>query len=128
MPVPIYKQGDYLIASLHPSLTDDELVELGDALVERVGRFHSRGVVLDVSVMDIMDSFAVRTLRSMAHTCRLRGAESVVVGIQPEVAFAMVQLGLALAGVATAIDLEEGLALLDRRLERRQERGGDRGG
>lgn len=124
MRVPIFKQGDYLIASLQPELTDGELVEVGNALVEQVGRFHSRGVVVDVSVLDVMDSFAVRTLRSIAHTCRLRGADTVVVGIQPEVAFAMVQLGLTLAGLATALDLEEGLALLDRHLGR----GGSRGG
>jgi rsbT antagonist protein RsbS len=124
MPVPIYKQGDYQIASLQPALTDGELVEMGNILVERVGHFHSRGVVVDVSMLDVMDSFAVRTLRSIAHTCRLRGAETVIVGIQPEVAFAMVQLGLSLAGVATALDLEEGLALLHRRLDRGDHRGG----
>jgi rsbT antagonist protein RsbS len=124
MPVPIYKQGDYLIASLQPALADGELVEIGNALLEKVGLFHSRGVVVDVSMLDVMDSFSVRTLRSLVHTCRLRGAETVVVGIQPEVAFAMVQLGLTLAGIATALDLEEGLALLDRRLAR----GGSRGG
>jgi rsbT antagonist protein RsbS len=124
MRVPIYKQGDYLIAALQPALTDGEMVEVGSLLVEQVGQFHSRGVVVDVSMLDVMDSFAARTLRSIAHTCRLRGAETVVVGIQPEVAFAMVQLGLTLAGVATALDLEEGLALLDRRLAR----GGGRGG
>ena len=61
-----------------------------------------------------MDSFAVRTLRDIAHMTRLRGAETVIVGIQPEVAFAMVQLGLTLKGVATALDLEEGLAFLQR--------------
>ena len=67
-----------------------------------------------------MDSFAVRTLSSLAHMIKLRGAETVIVGIQPEVAFAMVQLGLSLAGVATALDLEEGLAFLDERAKRRQ--------
>jgi rsbT antagonist protein RsbS len=72
--------------------------------------------VIDVSALDVLDSFASRTLRGIAHAVRLRGAETVVVGIQPEVAFAMVQLGLRLDGVDTAIDLEEGLALLNRRL------------
>jgi rsbT antagonist protein RsbS len=90
-------------------------MELRDGLVDRVGRFRSRGVIVDVTALDVMDSFAVRTLSSLAHMIKLRGAETVIVGIQPEVAFAMVQLGLSLAGVATALDLEEGLAFLDQR-------------
>jgi rsbT antagonist protein RsbS len=93
-------------------------MELRDGLVDRVGRFRSRGVIVDVTALDVMDSFAVRTLSSLAHMIKLRGAETVIVGIQPEVAFAMVQLGLSLAGVATALDLEEGLAFLDRRTKK----------
>src|SRR5437763_9139107 len=69
--------------------------------------------------MDVMDSFASRTLREIAHMIRLRGAETVIVGIQPEVAFAMVQLGLTLEGVGTALDLEEGLAYLNAKSKRR---------
>ena len=67
--------------------------------------------------MDVMDSFASRTLRDIAHMIRLRGGKTVIVGFQPGVAFTMVQLGLTLEGVATALDLEEGLALLDQMLE-----------
>jgi rsbT antagonist protein RsbS len=77
-----------------------------------VGRFRSRSVMIDVTSLDVLDSFATRTLRSIAYTAKLRGADTVVVGIQPDVAFAMVQLGLSLEGVATALDLEEGLAHL----------------
>jgi rsbT antagonist protein RsbS len=69
--------------------------------------------VVDVTVLDIIDSFAARTLREIAQTVKLRGAEPVVVGIQPEVAFSMVQLGLTLGDVPTELDLEEGLATLD---------------
>jgi rsbT antagonist protein RsbS len=112
MAVPILKQGDVLIASIQAALTDADLVELRDSLVERVGRFRSRGVIVDVTVLDVMDSFAVRTLRSIAHMTRLRGAETIIVGIQPEVAFAMVELGLTLEGMTTVLDLEEALALL----------------
>src|SRR5213596_4286174 len=82
-------------------------------------RFRARGVIVDVTALDVMDSFAVRTLRDIAHMARLRGAETVIVGIQPDVAFAMVQLGLTLKGVATVLDLEEGLAFLNRRTEER---------
>jgi rsbT antagonist protein RsbS len=112
MPIPIMKQGDVLIACIQAAPTDQDLVQLRDELAEKVGRFRSRGVVIDVSVLDVMDSFATRTLRGVAQTTKLRGAEMVIVGIQPDVAFAMVQLGLTLEGVATALDLEEGMELL----------------
>ena len=114
MEVPILKQGSYLIATIQSALADADLLNLRDALVARVGRYRSRGVIVDVTAVDVMDSFASRMLRDVAHMIRLRGAETVIVGFQPEVAFAMVQLGLTLEGVATALDLEEGLAFLDR--------------
>jgi rsbT antagonist protein RsbS len=114
MRVPILKQSDYVIASIQSALSDEDLLHLRDDLVQQVGRYRSRGAIVDVTVLDVMDSFAVRTLRAIAHMIRLRGAETVIVGIQPEVAFAMVQLGLTLEDVATALDLEEGLSYLDR--------------
>jgi rsbT antagonist protein RsbS len=114
MRVPILKQGDTLIASIQSALSDEDLLQLRDDLVEQVGRYRSKGAIVDVTVLDVMDSFAVRTLRNIAHMIRLRGAETVIVGIQPEVAFAMVQLGLTLEDVATVLDLEEGLAYLGR--------------
>jgi rsbT antagonist protein RsbS len=118
--VPILKQGDAVIAFIQAALSDDELVQLRDELADRVGRWRARGVVIDVTALDVLDSFASRTIRGMAHTARLRGAHTVVVGIQPDVAFAMVQLGLTLEGVATALDLEEGLALLAKERARRE--------
>jgi rsbT antagonist protein RsbS len=111
--VPILKQGGVLIASIQAALSDKDLVQLRDEVADQVGRFRSRGVIIDVMALDVLDSFATRTLRSIAYTARLRGAHTVVVGIQPDVAFAMVQLGLTLEGVATALDLEEGLADID---------------
>jgi rsbT antagonist protein RsbS len=110
--VPILKQGDLLIASIQAALSDLDLVELRDALADQVGRFRSRGVIIDVTALDVLDSFATRTLRSIAYTTRLRGACTVVVGIQPDVAFGMVQLGLDMDGTATALDLEDGIAYL----------------
>ena len=115
MEVPILKQGAYLIATIQSALTDADLLRLRDSLVEQVGRFRSRGVIVDVTALDVMDSFASRTLRDIAQMIKLRGAETVIVGIDPDVAFAMVRLGLNLEGVATTLDLEEGLALLDKR-------------
>jgi rsbT antagonist protein RsbS len=117
MKSPILKLGSCLIASLQAELTDTDLLELQSALVEQVGRFRSRGVILDVTTLDVMDSFATRTLRNIAQAVGLRGAEAVIVGIRPEVAFAMVQLGLdlRLSSVHTVLDLEEALMLLGQR-------------
>lgn len=116
MAIPILKQGHILVASIQAALGDHDLLQLRDDLAERVGRFRSRGVVVDVTALDVMDSFAIRTLRGIAQVTQLRGAETVVVGIQPDVAFALVQLGLTLEGVETALDLEEGMDLLIRRI------------
>ena len=123
MRVPILKQGNSLIASIQDALTDEDLSQLREELVDRVGKLHIRSVIVDVTVLDVMDSFAVRTLRDLARTIKLRGAETVIVGIQPEVAFSMVRLGLSLEGVETALDLEDGLALLDQHLQRGALRG-----
>src|SRR5438445_9583018 len=114
MQVPILKQGSFLIASIQSVLSDADLLQLRDDLADRVGKARSRGVIIDVTVLDVIDSFATRTLRAVAHMLKLRGAETVIVGVQPEVAFSMVQLGLTLEGVGTALDLEEGLAYLEK--------------
>jgi rsbT antagonist protein RsbS len=121
--VPILKQGHYLIASVQSALSDADLLQLRESIADRVGKFRSRAVIVDVTALDVMDSFAVRTLRDIAHMTKLRGAETVIVGIQPEVAFAMVQLGLALKGIPTALDLEEGLAYLNSRSKEPRPRG-----
>ena len=113
MEVPILKQGPYLIATIQSALADRDLLQLRDALLESVGQTRARAVIVDVTALDVLDSFATRTLRDLAHMIRLRGAETVIVGIQPAVAFAMAQFGLTLEGVATTLDLEEGLAYLD---------------
>lgn len=124
MRVPILKQGDYLIASIQSALTDEDLLQLRDDLATQVGRYRSRGAIVDVTVLDVVDSFAVRTLRTVAHMLRLRGAETVIVGLQPEVAFSMVQLGLTLGEVATALDLEEGLSYLGQAMRQKDRRHG----
>jgi rsbT antagonist protein RsbS len=115
MQVPILKQGNYLIATIQSALTDADLLQLRDELAGRVGRYRSLGVVIDVTVLDVIDSFSVRTLRAVVQMLTLRGAETVIVGIQPEVAFAMVQLGVTLEREATALDLEEGLVYLNQK-------------
>ena len=115
MEVPILKQGPFLIATIQAALSDADLLQLRTALVHQVVRSRSLGVIVDVTAMDVMDSFASRTLLELSHIIRLRGADTVIVGIQPEVAFAMVQLGLTLEDIPTALDLEEGLAHLQQK-------------
>ncbi len=122
MAVPILKQGDYLIASIQAELTDSEVLSFQDKLMRQVTDQRSRGIIIDVTAVDVVDSFASRSLRNISQAARLRGAETVIVGIQPEVAFAMVQLGLTLEDVHTALDLEEALHYLDRKLK--EPRGG----
>ncbi len=110
--VSILRQGDTLVASVHTALDDSEMVRFQHDLVRRIGEHRSRGVIIDVAALDVLDSFATRTLRTIAEMARLRGARTVVVGIQPEVANAMVRLGMNVSGLSTALDLEDGLALL----------------
>jgi rsbT antagonist protein RsbS len=115
MKTPILKHGPYLVASLQEELTDTDLLQLQNSLVEQVGKLRTHGVILDVTLLDVMDSFATRTLRNITQAVSLRGAKTVIVGIRPEIAIAMVQLGLdmRLEGVQTALDMEEALAILD---------------
>ena len=112
MAVPILKQGPWLIASIQSALSDSEILALRDDLADMVGRLRARGIVIDVAGMDVIDSFVARSLRTIAMTTRLRGAETVIVGIQPDVAVAMVQFQLDLEPLHTALDLEEALEFL----------------
>ena len=108
----ILKQNKNLIASVQGSMTDADMMQLREELASGVRRYRSTGVLVDVTLLDVMDSFAVRTLRGIAQMVKLLGAQCVIVGIQPEVAFSMVQLGLTLEGTTTALDLEDGLDVL----------------
>ena len=128
MPVPILKQGAILIATVQAALSDSDAERLRYDLMDRVSQFRAQGIIVDVTAIDVMDSFAARSLRTIAHMTRLRGADTVIVGLQPEVAFAMVQLGLMFDDMYTALDLEEGLALLNRQLGLGKSIGLDGGG
>ncbi len=113
MLVSILRQGDFLLASIHTALDDTEMERFRQDVVARIGQYRSRGVIIDVAALDVLDSFGSRCLGDLARMARLRGAETVIVGIQPDVAFAIVQLGMDL-DVNTTLDLEEGMALLER--------------
>jgi rsbT antagonist protein RsbS len=114
MRVAVLRQGDYLIASIQSDLTDSEVLALRQDLVERVGRFRCRGLIVDVGALDVIDSFVARSLSAIATTARLRGAETVIVGIRPDVAIAMVHFDIDLSALTAALDLDEGLGVLDR--------------
>ena len=113
MSVAILREGDYLIAAILSDLTDKEVVELRGELIAMVGRYRSRGLVIDVSALDVIDSFVARALRAIVLTVRLRGAHTVIVGIQPDVAIALVQFRLNLGPLRVALDLDAARTLLD---------------
>ena len=112
---PIFKQGETLFASIARSLTDTEMIALRDELAVRIAETRATGVVIDLTALDVLDSFACGTLRGIAAIARLRGASTVLVGIQPAVAFAMTQLGLRFDDLTTALDLDDALDELRRR-------------
>ncbi len=112
VPASILVQGPNLIVSIHAALDDDQLVKLQRDLLERVGSHRMKGLLIDVAALDVLDSFAARTLGDLAYMARLRGARTVVVGIAPEVAMALVRLAVSMPLVNTALDLEEGLQWL----------------
>jgi len=117
MSVAILRQGDYLIASIQSDLSDSQVLKLRHDLSELVGKCRARGIVIDVTALEVIDSFVARSLRSIVITARLRGAETVIVGIQPDVAIAMVQFRLNLEPLRVALDLDAAKALLDRLTE-----------
>jgi rsbT antagonist protein RsbS len=112
MLVSIQRQGDFLIASIHAALDDDELLQFQKDVLTQIGTHRAKGVILDVAALDVLDSFGSWTLRNLVHMARLRGAETVIVGVKPDVALAVVDLGMEL-DVTTALDLESGLEHLE---------------
>jgi len=116
--VAILHQGEYLIASIQSDLSDHEVLALRDDLASRVGELRARGLIVDVGALDVIDSFVARALRSIADTALLRGAETVIVGIQPDVAIAMVHFRLNLEPLRAALDLDEAVRILDRLVKR----------
>ena len=111
--VAILKQREYILATILGDLADDEVVALRDDLADQVGRQRARAIVIDVTGYDVIDSFVARSLRDLAVTARLRGAQTIIVGIQPDVAIAMVQFRIDLHPLRTALDLDEALTILD---------------
>ncbi|MEU0688841.1 STAS domain-containing protein [Streptomyces uncialis] len=112
--VPILRIGDVLLVSIQVDLDDQTVMNLQDDLAEQIVARSARGVVIDITAVEIVDSFVGRMLATIAAISRMLDAETVVVGMRPAVAITLVELGLSLGGVRTALDLEKGLALLRR--------------
>ncbi|MEU3186743.1 STAS domain-containing protein [Streptomyces sp. NPDC006923] len=112
--VPVLQIGDVLLVSIQVDLEDQTVLNLQEDLAEQIVARAARGVVIDITAVEIVDSFVGRMLATIAAISRMLDAETVVVGMRPAVAITLVELGLSLGGVRTALDLEKGLALLRR--------------
>ncbi|WP_031078205.1 STAS domain-containing protein [Streptomyces sp. NRRL S-118] len=110
--VPILRLGDVLITGLLNELDDQSAVAFTDELTERIASDGARGVLIDISRLDIIDSFVARTLMELTTMARLLGARVIVAGMRPAVAITLVELGLQLTGVETALNAEQGLTAL----------------
>lgn len=110
--IPILKMGDFLLVSIQVDMDDRLAMSLQDHLTDRVVKHHARGVLLDISTLEMVDSFIGRLLGSIATMTRVLGAETVVVGMRPAVAITLVELGLSLGKLRTALNVEVGMELL----------------
>jgi rsbT antagonist protein RsbS len=110
--IPILKMGEFLLVTIQVDMHDQLALTLQDDLTERISRTGARGVLIEISSLEVVDSFIGRMIGSIAVMSRLMNAETVVVGMQPAVAITLVELGLTLPGVRTALDVERGMALL----------------
>jgi rsbT antagonist protein RsbS len=110
--IPILKMGSFLLVTIQVDMHDRLAMALQDDLTDRIVRDHARGVLIDISALDIVDSFIGRMLGNIAGMARILDAETVVVGMQPSVAITLVELGLSLPGIRTALNVDRGMDLL----------------
>jgi rsbT antagonist protein RsbS len=121
--IPILKLGPYLLVTIQVDMHDRLAMTLQDDLMTAIRAREARGVLIDISALEIVDSFIGRMLGNIAAMSRVLDAETVVVGMQPAVAITLVELGLSLPGVRTALDVEKGMELIQSSLDRRREAG-----
>ena len=119
--IPILKMGRYLLVTIQVDMHDRLALGLQDDLTARISQTGAKGVLIDISALDVVDSFIGRMLANIAGMARVLGAETVVVGMRPAVAITLVELGLSLPGVRTALNVERGMALLERAIAAEQE-------
>ena len=117
--IPILKMGDFLLVTIQVDMHDRLAMTLQDDLTSRIVDAHAKGVLIDISALEIVDSFIGRMLADIAAMARVLDAETVVVGMRPAVAITLVELGLSLTGVRTALNVERGMDLLRKRIMER---------
>src|SRR6201986_1896114 len=115
--IPILRMGNFLLVTIQVDMHDRLATQLQDDLTEKISEMGSQGVLIDISTLEIVDSFIGRMLANIAAMARVLDAETVVVGMQPAVAITLVELGMSLSGVRTALNVEKGMLLLQRSLE-----------
>jgi rsbT antagonist protein RsbS len=120
--IPILKMGDYLLITIQVDMHDKLALTLQNDLTEQIVQHKSKGILIDISALEIVDSFIGRMLGIIASMSRLLDAETVVVGMQPAVAITLVELGLSMKGIRTALNVEKGMTVLRNSLaEERQD-------
>ena len=110
--IPILQMGEFLLVTIQVDMHDRMATNLQDDLTSRISQTHATGVLIDISALEIVDSFIGRILGNIAKMSQVMDAETVVVGMQPAVAITLVELGLSLTGIRTALNVEKGMALL----------------
>lgn len=115
--IPILKMGPFLLVTIQVDMHDQLALTLQDDLTNRIAKEQARGVLIDISSLDVVDSFIGRMIANISGMARVLDAETVVVGMQPSVAITLVELGLNLEGVHTALNVDKGMALLHRRVK-----------
>lgn len=116
--IPILQMGDLLLVTIQVDMHDQLAMTLQDDLSERISRTSARGVLIDISALDMVDSFIGRMIGTISGLSKIMDAETVLVGMQPAVAITLVELGLTLPGVSTALNVERGMKLLQERVDR----------
>lgn len=116
--IPILRMGEFLLVTIQVDMHDELALTLQEDLAERISATSARGVLIDISALDMVDSFIGRMIATISSISRIMDAHTVVVGMQPAVAITLVELGLALPGVRTALDVERGMRLLRERTQR----------
>ncbi len=124
--IPVLKVGSFLLVTIQEELHDRLVLNLQEDLLERISQTGARGVLIDISGLEMVDSFTGRVLANTAGMARLLDAQTVVVGMRPAVAITLVELGLSLKGVSTALDVDKGIELLQLLVDQ-QENGSDDG-
>jgi len=125
--IPILRMGEYLLVTIQVDMHDRLAIALQDDLTNRIGETGARGVLIDISALEIVDSFIGRMIANISGMARVLDAETVLVGMQPAVAITLVELGLSLPGVRTALNVEKGMSLLRASLGSDPEEDGDGG-